>query len=70
MAELLFIWFVKKENVKIRGKKESISYDEALGNMVANIREILNKFKGNAKIILETCSAEGAKIAKTVEQFC
>ena len=58
------------QNVKIRGKKETISYDEALGNMVANIREILNEFKGNAKIILETCSAEGAKIAKTVEQFC
>jgi deoxyribonuclease IV len=58
------------QNVKIKGKKVSISYDEALGNMVANIREILNEFKGNAKIILETCSAEGAKIAKTVEQFC
>ena len=57
------------QNVKIKGKKVSISYDEALGNMVANIREILNKFKGDAKIILETCSAEGAKIAKTVEQF-
>jgi apurinic endonuclease APN1 len=58
------------QNIKIRGKKATISYDEALGNMIANIREILNEFKGDAKIILETCSAEGAKIAKTVEQFC
>ena len=57
------------QNMKIRGTKTTISYAEALGNMIANIREILNKFKGNAKIILETCSAEGAKIAKTVEQF-
>jgi len=57
------------QNVKIKGKKVTISYDEALGNMVANIREILNEFKGDAKIILETCSAEGAKIAQTVEQF-
>ena len=57
------------QNMKIRGTKTTISYAEALGNMIANIREILNKFKGNAKIILETCSAEGAKIAQTVEQF-
>ena len=56
-------------NIKVSGKKVVLSYEEAEENMIDNIRTILNKYKGNAKIILETCSAEGAKIAPSVEEF-
>lgn len=51
------------------GKKIKLTEEKALDNMEKNIKNILNEYKGNSKLILETSCGQGTELLYKIEDL-